>query len=155
MSRVLVVANQTVAGSELHECIRARASAGPCSFTLLVPATPNAHTSRTAMLGHVGSGLPPSSDASALESEYDQAGRRLEYGLEQLRPLGVEVDGEVGDPNPVKAIEEALARRPYDEIILSTLPSGLSRWLSQDLPHRIKRRHHLPVTVVTAAKFSR
>jgi GABA permease len=150
MSQVLVVANQTIGGSELHESIKARASAGPCRFTLLVPATPSAHTSSTVMLGHVGSGLPPRSDASALEGEFDRARRRLEYGLEQLRPLGFEVDGEVGDPNPLKAIGEALARKQYDEIILSTLPSGISRWLSQDLPHKVKRKFHLPVAVVTA-----
>lgn len=150
MSRILVVANQTIAGGELHESMRTRASAGPCRFTLLVPSTPSAHTSSTVMLGHVGSGLPPRSDASALEGEYDRARRRLEYGLDQLRPLGLDVDGEVGDPNPLRAIEDALARDQYDEIILSTLPSGISRWLSQDLPHKVKRKFHLPVTVVTA-----
>jgi hypothetical protein len=151
MSRVLVVANQTVMGRELHEFIKARVSADPCHFTLLVPATPSAHVSGTVMLGHVGSGLPPTSDAAALEGEYDRARRRLDYGLEQLWQLGADVDGDVGDPNPMKAIEDALTRRQYDEIILSTLPSGISRWLSQDLPHRVKRKFHLPVTVVTAA----
>lgn len=127
-SRVLVVANQTVMGSELHEAIKTRLDKGPCQFTLLVPATP-----------------------AAREDEYEYARKRLEFGLEQLRRLGADVDGDVGDPNALKAIEDALARRQYDEIILSTLPSGISRWLSQDLPHRVTRKFHLPVAVVTAA----
>jgi hypothetical protein len=79
------------------------------------------------ILGHVGSGLPPNSDDSALEGEYDQARRRLEYGLDQLRALDLDVEGDVGDPNPLKAIEEAVALRHHDQIILSTLPSGISR----------------------------
>ncbi len=150
MSRILVVANQTIMGTELYEHIKDRVSRGPCQLTLLAPATPTSHASKTEMLGYVGSGLSPRSDSAALENEYDQARKRLEYGLEQLRQLGADVRGDVGDPNPMKAIEDALTRDQYDEIILSTLPSGISRWLSQDLPHRVQRKFHLPVSVVTA-----
>ena len=70
----------------------------------------------------------------------------------RTHPLGAEVDGDVGDANPVKAIEDALSRRKYDEIILSTLPSGVSRWLGQDLPHKVTRKFKGPVTVVTALR---
>ena len=55
-------------------------------------------------------------------------------------------------PNPVKAIEDAVSRRKYDGIILSTLPSGISRWLGQDLPHKVTRKFKGPVTVVTASR---
>jgi hypothetical protein len=82
--------------------------------------------------------------------DYEDARIRLDQGLSKLRELGVTVEGDVGDPDPLTAIQEALKQRQFDEIILSTLPSGISRWLRQDLPHRVERKFHLPVTVVTA-----
>jgi hypothetical protein len=60
------------------------------------------------------------------------------------------VDGGVGDPDPVTAIDEVMARRQFDEIIISSLPLGISRWLRQDLARKVERRFKLPVTVVTA-----
>jgi hypothetical protein len=153
MSRILVVANQTLGGNALTECIQDKMSKGVCEVTLLVPATPRAHWSPTEMMGHLGTSLPPHPSAAkaAEEDDYNRARRRLESGIEQLHRLGVEVDGDVGDGNPLRAIEQALARRPYDEIILSTLPRGRSRWLSHDLPHKVRRKFGLPVEVVTAS----
>jgi hypothetical protein len=138
VSQILVVANQTLGGDALVEALQDRMAKGPCSFTLLVPATHRAHWSNTEMMGHMGTGLPPHPGAwsAAEEDDYARARRRLEFGIEQLHRLGAEADGDVGDPNPLKAIEVALARRDYDEIILSTLPTGKSRWLSHDLPHK-------------------
>jgi len=72
--------------------------------------------------------------------------------LDRLRGVGATVDGTVGDPDPMKAIQELVSRRSFDEIIVSTLPSGVSRWLHQDLPHKVERKFHLPVTVVTAGQ---
>jgi GABA permease len=69
--------------------------------------------------------------------------------LVRLRQIGATADGAVGDPDPVKAIEEVLVQRAFDEIILSTLPQGISRWLALDLPHRIRRRTDIPLTVIT------
>jgi hypothetical protein len=153
MSHVLVVANQTVTGSDLLESIKARMAEGPCQFTLLVPATARAHRSNTALLGHLGTGLPAQPEMA--EDDYANARKRMEFGLSALQGLGATVDGDVGDSNPLRAIEDALGRRKYDEIILSTLPSGISRWLSQDLPRKVTRKFHLPVAVVTAAKSTR
>ena len=76
----------------------------------------------------------------------------MEFGIEQLQKLGAEVDGEVGNANPAKAVQDALSRRQYDEIILSTLPSGVGRWMSQDLPHRVRRMFKGPVKVVTVTR---
>ena len=131
MSRVLIVANQTLGGEELLESVKARMAKGPCEFRLLVPATPR------------------SGDASP-EDAYANAERRLEYGLSELRLLGAEAEGEVGDADPLQAIREVLDQRKFDEIIVSTLPAGVSRWLRQDLPHKVERRFSLPVSVVTA-----
>ena len=154
MSRILVVANQSLGGSALLQAISDRMAAGPCTFTLLVPATPRAHWSMTEMLGHLGTNLPPhpSSAKTAEEDDYARARRRLEFGIDQLRRLGAEVDGDVGSGNPVKAVEDALTRRRYDEIILSTLPAGRSRWLSRDLPSVLRRQFRLPLSVVTASE---
>jgi hypothetical protein len=55
----------------------------------------------------------------------------------------------VGDPDPLVAVARALEHEPADEIIVSTLPSGISGWLLADLPSSLKRRFGLPVTVVT------
>ena len=154
MSRVLIVANQTLGGSDLLQSIRDRMTQGPCEFTLLVPATAHAH--RESILDSLNRRLAtaplPDDVRGAAEADYDHARSQLEIGVEQLRNLGAEVDGTVGDPNPVKAIEDSLSRRKYDEIILSTLPSGVSRWLGQDLPHKVTRKFKGPVTVVTASR---
>ena len=58
----------------------------------------------------------------------------------------------MGDPNPMVAIEKAVEEQQFDEIILSTLPPGISRWLALDLPHRVRRKINLPLTVVTASE---
>ena len=56
-----------------------------------------------------------------------------------------EVTGEVGDPRPLQAIEDTMAREPFDEIVLSTLPPKLSRWLKLDLIHRVESTYEVPV----------
>jgi hypothetical protein len=154
MSRILVVANRTLASSDLLQSIRDRMTKGPCEFTLLVPATAHAHRESTMeTLTRRITNVPVSDEArGTAEADYDHAQRRVEFGIEQLQRLGAEVDGEVGNANPFKAVEEALSRRKYDEIILSTLPSGVGRWLNQDLPHRVTRKFKGPVTVVTVSR---
>ncbi|HEX6208534.1 MAG TPA: hypothetical protein VF058_09300 [Actinomycetota bacterium] len=131
MRRYLVVANQTLGGAHLVRRLRAAAARGPCSFFFLVPAT------------------PPQDHATWTEGEAEAlAGERLARALIRARELGVEVDGDVGDPDPVQAIADAMIDDRYDEIIVSTLPPGISRWLKLDLPHRVERRFDVPVTHV-------
>ena len=132
MRRYLVVANRTLGGEHLVATVRVLARREPCRFHLLVPAT-------------------PPSDHMWTEGEAQKIARhRLEEGLARLRALGIEVDGEIGDANPILAIEDVLRSTPFDEIILSTLPPGLSRWLKLDLPHRVEAAFGLPVTHVIA-----
>jgi GABA permease len=154
MSRILVVANKTLGSSDLLQSIRDRMTKGPCQFTLLVPATAHAHHESTIeSLGRRLAAVPLSEDArGATEADYDHARGQLEIGIERLQKLGAEADGEVGNPNPVKAVEDALSRRKYDEIILSTLPNRVGGWLSQDLPHKVKRKFKGPVTVVAVSR---
>ena len=133
MRRYLVVANQTLGGEHLLDVGRQRLAAGPCRFHIVVPAT------------------PPQDQISFTEGEAEAIARdRLDGALERFRAIGADVDGEVGDGSPMLAIADAMRDGEFDEIILSTLPPGVSRWLRQDLPHRVERSFGLPVTHVLA-----
>src|SRR5205085_3867791 len=75
-----------------------------------------------------------------------EAERRLAEALARFRALGATVDGEIGDANPLEAIGDVFrGEEPFDEIILSTLPPGISRWLGQDLPTRVQKQYRVPV----------
>ncbi len=159
MPHYLVVANRTLGGPDLLDTIRDRMTRGPAHFWVLVPATSVTHLMNdfTAWSGAfpVDPTIAPSAadlavDAEAGRSDVSEATARLHAELAHLHAIGARAEGAVGDPDPLRAIEAALMARPVDEIILSTLPPGLSRWLALDLPHRIRRRTEIPLTVVTA-----
>ena len=133
--RILVVANQTACGDELLDVVKGRMGGGACRFTLLVPATPPHERA-----------IYTEGDAHAI------ARRRMDEALARFRATGTEADGVVGDPNPVRAIDDVLIGQPHDEIILSTLPSGMSRWLKLGLPHRVEQRFEVPVTTVISQR---
>jgi hypothetical protein len=132
MARYLVVANQTLGAEQLTAKVRECLGEGPCTFHIVVPAT-HAKDHATWTEGA----------AQAI------AGRRLEAALQRFRMLGAEADGEVGDPSPMLCIRDATRDQAFDAVILSTLPPGLSRWLKQDLPHRIERNLGMKVIHVT------
>ena len=154
MSRILVVANRTLASNDLLQSIRDRMAKGPCEFTVLVPATAHNHRESTLeTLTRRITNMPVTDQArGAEEADYEHARGRVAFGIEQLQKLGADVDGEVGNPNPFKAVEDALSRRKYDEIILSTLPNRVGGWLSQDLPQKVTRKFKGPVTVVRVSR---
>jgi hypothetical protein len=132
--RVLVVANRTAATPALIAAVRERASRGPCAFTLLVPNT--AH------------GLHRVVDPE--DQEQSEADATLEMALPLLEEAtNTLVDGMVGDPDPLAAIQDAVNLRGFDELIISTLPKRFSRWLRLDLPHKAAGLG-LPITTVTA-----
>jgi hypothetical protein len=70
---------------------------------------------------------------------------RMNEAIERLRALGANIRGVVGDGRALDAIDDILQEERFDEIVLSTLPVGASRWLRQDLPHRLRRRYEIPV----------
>ncbi|HEY5881160.1 MAG TPA: hypothetical protein VIU11_19765 [Nakamurella sp.] len=148
MRRILVVANQTLGGDHLAEVIRARAAEGPVEVLLMVPATH--HTDLLVALAEAfavqGGMRPPAENYDGDVDAKDRAGA----GTTWLTGLGVSATAEVVAHDPLPGIREALARREVDEVIVSTLPAGVSRWLHQDLAHRIRRVTDAPVTVVTA-----
>ena len=155
MHRYLVVANQTLGGQELMDAIRDRMARGPAEFWVLAPATPTTHLITD--FGALGGAIPV--DPSVMPTAADVrdegiavATSNLDGELGRLREIGATADGAVGDPNPMVAIEQAVAEQQFDEIILSTLPPGISRWLALDLPHRVRRKINLPLTVITASE---
>jgi bacterioferritin (cytochrome b1) len=135
MPRYLILANQTASSPELTSAVRKIVEKkADAEFVLLVPATP----------------VEDLLDWQDGDNE-TIAKRTAETAKEQLERVGAKVvRTEVGDPAPVKAIEDELQRHQekYDAIIISTLPLQRSRWVALDQPRRIERRFKLPVTHV-------
>jgi hypothetical protein len=146
MRQILVVANQTLGGEQLKDVVRARIAQGPCEFTLVVPVAPASADVAADFMSEVLVDL----SSSTYEAARIQAVRRLHAGIQALTKCGATIDGDIGVQNPVDAVGHCLAASSYDEIIVSTLPTLLSRWLLQDVPHRIQRKFKLPVTTVSA-----
>jgi hypothetical protein len=133
-ARVLVVAHKTAATPALADAVRERAAQGPAAFTLLVP---KAVHGLTRVLDPEDAPDDESRDVMALALPL----------LEEA--AGGHVEGLVGVSTPIDAIQDAINVHGFDEIILSTLPSRVSRWLHLDLPRKLTGLG-LPVTTVTA-----
>jgi len=132
--KVLLVANRTATSPELCGIVRRLAEKDETAFHLVVPATPR--------------GLHRVVDPEV--AGRGEAQTALEVALGPLsNAAGGVVTGEVGDADPFAAIQDALGRGRYDEIVVSTLPRLLSRWLHLDLPSKL-RGLGLPVTHVEA-----
>lgn len=143
--RYLVVANQTLTGEALSRTVAECMRAGPASFHVLVPAThSDDYPARPrAMAGTVGR-----KEVGTDERGLAGARLRLRQGLAGLGGIGAQVTGEVGPADPFLAIGTVLARESFDEVVLSTLPTGLSRWLAADLPRRVERHYRITVRTV-------
>jgi hypothetical protein len=136
MASVLVVANRTAECPELLEALRARAVQGPCDFTLLVPSTPH--------------GIAWAADMFAGGEEAEQHRQAF---VDELREEGLNVvDAKVGDPDPLAAIQDECNFHEYDELIVSTLPLKISKWLHIDLPRKAGAATGLPVTHVIGSE---
>jgi hypothetical protein len=134
-ARVLVVAHKTAATPALIDAVRDRAQRGPAAFTLLVP--------------NPAHGLEAILD-SGNHDETTEAHQVLELALPLLEDAaGGPVEGMVGDPSPMNAIQDAINIHGFDEVIISTLPARVSKWLKLDLPSKVTGLG-LPVTTVTA-----
>ena len=132
-TRILVVAHKTAATQPLLDAVRARAQRGPSVFTLLVP-NPAHGLHKVVDAQDVGPG---------------EAQEVLDAALPKLSAAaGSQVEGVIGDPDPVAAVQDAINLRGFDEIIISTLSPRLSRWLKLDLPSKVAGMG-LPVQTVT------
>jgi hypothetical protein len=126
--RILVVANETVAGRALIDAVKRRADEGPVQVHVICPQNEPRH----GWVIH---------DQTVREA----AENRLRLTLAQLREIGVEATGEIMDPDPYSAVMDAVHERDYDEIIISTHPETRSGWLRQGLVDRVAQATRRPV----------
>jgi hypothetical protein len=130
--RILVIANETVAGDTLHEMIRLKSEGYRTNVLVVAPAQPSP-------LQHFASDDDPGRSA---------ARERLDASLAKLREAGLSAQGQVGEPDPVQAIEDALRTFGPDEIIISTHPEGRSHWLERKVVEHARERFAVPITHV-------
>ncbi len=134
MRRILIVANRTLGGEHLRRKVAECMAEQRCWFYVLVPATPNTDHPLVWTEGQARA----------------QAQRRLNEVLHRLDLLGAHAEGEVCGQRALEGIGDVLRARHFDEIVISTLPINISRWLGKDLPRRVARQFALPVTHIVA-----
>jgi nucleotide-binding universal stress UspA family protein len=163
MPQYLIVANQTLGGPALDAALRERIDRGDASFFIVVPMTALEHELAGSGFGFaVGDMMifpPPEiieDHAQRREQMINAARERAEERLatmsKRIAAAGGEVDGDVGSGDPCKAVKDVLDKRDFDEVIVSTLPAGFSRWLKMDLPSRIGRLTDKPVHTIELPK---
>ena len=134
MPRYLIVAHKTLGGDALREELLRRKEAGEVKVHLLVP------------VDHPMKGWTDGQLESA-------ASAVLQTGLAEMQEMGIEATGSVGDANPVYAVEQVFRDDDaFDEIIVSTLPHGVSKWLKVDAPSRLAKHYRIPVTHVVGTR---
>lgn len=126
--RVLVVANETVGGSELIDAVRRHADDGRASIRVICPQN-----------------RPRHGNVIYEDAVFAAARNRLTLTLSDLREAGLEADGDVVDPDPYTAIEDVVEVEHIDQIVISTHPETRSGWLQRDLVDRVERDVGLPV----------
>ncbi len=147
--RILVVANRSIKGESLAAFVTDRLSRGPCEFHVLVPIA--ATVAPIVALGAAAADMAPTA-CFDVQAEREAAQERLDAAISWCAERGVEATGELTAEADVAAATAALVDSGgFDEVIVSTLHSTVSRWLRQDLPRRIERKVDVPITVVTPA----
>lgn len=144
--RYLIVANRTLANTKLTDFITTHAD-NQAEFHVIVPQTAPSVLHADPATGLIGPGahtLVAESRAAARE----EGEHRLATFREALGDMGHQVTGEVILGDPTTAARTVMARSSFDEVIISTLPAGASRWLKLDLPSRLQRVCNLPVTTL-------
>jgi nucleotide-binding universal stress UspA family protein len=130
--RVLVVANETVGGSQLLDTIRERIAGRDARVLVVCPAL-------NSPLRHW---------ASDEDDARHNAQERLDASLATMQGAGIQATGEIGDGDPIQAIEDALRTFRPDELVVSTHPLGKSHWLERGVVEKARERFALPVTHV-------
>jgi hypothetical protein len=130
MSTILVVANETLAGAQLLELVKERASAGGEGTRVVVCVPRN---------------KPKHGNIIYDDFVFDAAKVRIDLARRFLRDQGINAVGDIGDTDPYTATMDAVAEHHPDEIIVSTFPATVSGWLRRDLIERIEQASGLPV----------
>jgi hypothetical protein len=131
-NRVLVVANETVVGDELMDTIGERALAEKSLFYVVCPA----------LNSRLKTWVSDEDPARA------EARKRLLATLDRLSSVGIEARGDVGDVDPLVAVEDAVRLFRPNEMIVSTHPEGRSNWLERGVVDALRERYDVPVTHV-------
>jgi GABA permease len=131
--RVLVVANETVGGSQLLDTIRDRIAGRADARVLVVCPALNS---------------PLRHWASDEDDARQKAQGRLDASLQAMQDAGIQASGEIGDGDPIQAIEDAVRTFQPDELVVSTHPAGKSHWLERGVVEKARERFALPVTHV-------
>lgn len=129
MARILVLANKTAESPDLLEALKAKGTEH--EYVLVVPAS--------------GGVLEKAADPDAAREHTEP---HLAAALEKMRAEGLNVEGKIGDSDPVAAVQDANNFDKFDEVVISTLPLHASKWLKLDLPSKAERATGLPVTHV-------
>ena len=130
--KVLVIANETVGGDELLALLGTRSIDVDEQVLLVCPA----------LNSRVRTWTSDEDPARAGAQE------RLDASLSRLAEAGVSARGEIGDGDPLQALEDALREFPADEIVVSTHPPGRSHWLEQGVVEQARQRYDVPITHV-------
>jgi hypothetical protein len=130
--RILVVANETVGGDELRDLLERKAEGVAEEILLVCPA----------LNSRVRTWTSDEDGARAAAQE------RLDASLARLHAEGVTARGEIGDGDPLQALEDSLRTFPADEIVVSTHPPGRSHWLEQGVVEQARLRYDVPITHV-------
>jgi hypothetical protein len=131
--RLLVVANETVGGRALLKEIARKIEGHPAEVLVIAPAL---------VSSRIKYGL------GDVDEAVEEARERLQRSVEEIRKLGVEVRGEVGDADPNLAIKDALALFRADEVIIATHPPERSNWLEKDVVEHARSEIDQPITHV-------
>lgn len=158
MTRLLVVAVETIGGDELVDAVREQLSDDDGQLLVLVPATGVEGTSGTSA-GVAAGGTTstiPAADPGQVgtdESARGKAHNRLKQATATLEPTGATIEGDVSDPDPMTAIEQAVQDQgPFDGIVIAAPPAGPSKWIAMDLPSQVERRFDVPVSKVESPR---
>jgi GABA permease len=136
-SRVLVLANETVEGSELLDELRSIDQAGRAKYFVCVPANP------------IDTGTAMYEGAVYMwEATVQAAQERLDRTLSVLRSENLDAEGELGSFKPLKALEDAAGKFKPDRLVICTLPEDRSAWLRFDIVERARETYRIPVTHV-------
>jgi GABA permease len=130
--RILVIANETVGGEELLDAIKHRAEGVRAQVFVVCPAL-------NSKLRHWVS----DEDKARIQAQH-----RLDESLAAMNEAGIEARGQIGDSDPLLAIEDGIRIFAPDELIISTHPEGRSNWLERGIVESTRERFALPVSHV-------
>jgi hypothetical protein len=133
MRTVLVIGNETLGGARLLELAKQKAAEEETRFVVVVPRT-----------------RPRHGNVIYDDAVFDAAQIRIDLARGVMREEGLEMIGEVGDPDPYSAAMDAIGEHHPDEVVISTLPATASGWLRRDLIERVRDASGLPVEHVVS-----